>query len=167
MQPGKFEIRTATTEDVGLVLSFIKKLAVYERMRDHVEATEEKLLNTVFCENPCAEVVIAYADDRPVGFALFFQTYSTFLAKPGIYLEDLFVEEDARGNGYGKALLVHLARLAVQRNCGRLEWSVLDWNKPSIDFYESLGAKCQETWNLYRLTGTALTAVAETGPKLV
>lgn len=124
MQPGKFEIRTATTEDVGLVLSFIRKLAVYERLLDQVEATEEKLLNTVFCEKPCAEVVIAYADDRPVGFALFFQTYSTFLAKPGIYLEDLFVDEDARGNGYGKALLVYLAQLAVQRNCGRLEWSV-------------------------------------------
>lgn len=157
----KFKIVPATNDDVSIVLQFIKKLAEYEKLLDKVEATEQKLMETLFAEKPCAEVVIGYENDVPVGFALFFQTYSTFLAKPGIYLEDLFVNEESRGNGYGKSLLVHLAKLAVERNCGRLEWSVLDWNQPSIDFYESLGAKNQDTWNLYRLTGQDLINVAE------
>ena len=157
----ELEIKKATSNDVSIVLSYIKKLAHYERLLDHVTATEQKLLETIFSDSPCAEVVIAYYRGEPVGFALFFQTYSTFLAQPGIYLEDLFVDEDQRGKGFGKALLVYLAKLAVERDCGRLEWSVLDWNKPSIDFYESLGAKNQNTWNLYRLTGKNLIALAE------
>ena len=160
MNESNLEIRVATAADVEIVLSYIKKLAEYERLLDHVQATEQKLLDTIFCDKPCAEVVIAFCDNEPVGFALFFQTYSTFLAQPGIYLEDLFVDQDQRGKGFGKALLVYLAKLAVDRGCGRLEWSVLDWNKPSIEFYESLGAKNQDTWNLYRLTGDGLLSLA-------
>jgi GNAT superfamily N-acetyltransferase len=135
-------------------------LADYEKLRDQCHATAADLERHLFGEKPRAEVVLAEWEGRVVGFALFFHTFSTFLAKPGIYLEDLFVEPELRGKGIGKALLRHLARLALVRGCGRLEWSVLDWNEPSIRFYESLGASRQAEWFAYRLTGTALEELA-------
>ena len=156
----EFEIKSATLADVPLILSFIKKLAEYEKLSHLVTATEEGLRETLFGERRYAETVIAYYQNEPVGFALFFHNFSTFLGKPGIYLEDLFVDVEQRGKGFGKALLVHLAKLAQERDCGRLEWSVLNWNQPSIDFYESLGAKPMDEWTIYRLTGEALEKLA-------
>ena len=153
-------IRTATEADVPLILDFIKALAEYERLADRVVATEETVRNTLFGHPRFAEVLIAESDGEPVGFALFFHNYSTFLAQPGIYLEDLFVKPEARGKGFGKALLARLAAIAKSRHCGRLEWAVLNWNQPSIDFYESLGAKVMDEWKVYRLTGEALDALA-------
>lgn len=150
-------IRKATIEDSNLILDFIIQLAQYEKLEHEVVATVETIKETLFCSQPAAEVVIGYADKTPVGFALFFTNYSTFLAKAGIHLEDLFVLESERGKGYGKQLLTYLAQLAVSRNCGRLEWSVLDWNTPAIDFYKSLGAKLMEEWSTFRLAGEALT----------
>jgi GNAT superfamily N-acetyltransferase len=157
-----FEIKPATIEDVPLILSFIKKLAVYERLEHEAVATEEILRETIFGERREAEVVIGYYQNKPVCFALFFHSFSTFLGRPGIYLEDLFVDEEQRGKGFGKALLVHLAQLAVERNCGRLEWAVLNWNEPAIRFYQSLGARPMDEWTVYRLTGETLTALANT-----
>jgi GNAT superfamily N-acetyltransferase len=157
-----FEIKPATVEDVPLILSFIKKLAVYERLEHEAVATEEILRETIFGERREAEVVIGYYQNKPVCFALFFHSFSTFLGRPGIYLEDLFVDEEQRGKGFGKALLVYLAQLAVARNCGRLEWAVLNWNEPSIKFYQSLGARPMDEWTVYRLTGETLTALANT-----
>ncbi|MBU2491510.1 MAG: GNAT family N-acetyltransferase [Bacteroidetes bacterium] len=156
----KFLIKKAVKEDASTILFFIKQLAEYENMSVDVTATAEKLEDTLFGKNSNAECVIGYYENKPVGFALFFQNYSTFLAKPGIYLEDLFVLPEMRGKGFGKLLLKHLAQLAVQRNCGRLEWSVLDWNTPAIDFYKSLEAKPMEEWTVFRLTGTSLTNLA-------
>ena len=153
-------IRTATEADVPLILYFIKALAEYERLADRVVATEDKVRSTLFGHPRFAEVLIAEEGSEAVGFALFFHNYSTFLAQPGIYLEDLFVKPEARGRGYGKALLARLATIARSRNCGRLEWAVLNWNKPSIDFYESLGAKPMNEWTVYRLTGDALDNLA-------
>lgn len=153
-------IRTATEVDIPLILEFIKALAEYERLADRVVATEEKLRATLFGHPRFAEVLIGESDGEPVGFALFFHNYSTFLAQPGIYLEDLFVKPEARGRGFGKALLARLAAIAKSRNCGRLEWAVLNWNQPSIDFYESLGAKVMDEWNVYRLAGDALDKLA-------
>lgn len=158
--PKDFEIRPATEGDAPLILSFIKKLAVYERLADKVTATEDILRETLFGKRRYAEVVIGYHLDEPVGFALFFHNYSTFLGKPGIYLEDLFVDEEHRGKGFGKALLVYLARLTKERNCGRLEWAVLDWNEPSINFYKALGAAPMNEWMVFRLTGDALDNLA-------
>ena len=151
-------LRSATAADVPLILSFIRALADYEKLSHEVEASEEKLRATLFPTNgrPAAECVLAFADAQPAGFALFFTTYSTFLAKPGIWLEDLFVKPELRGRGVGKALVLHLAKLANERGCGRLEWSVLDWNQPAIDFYEALGAKRMTQWQICRLTGAAL-----------
>jgi GNAT superfamily N-acetyltransferase len=157
-----FEIKSATIEDVPLILSFIKKLAVYERLAHEAVATEEILRETLFGERRYAEVIIGYYQHKPVCFALFFHSFSTFLGRPGIYLEDLFVDEEQRGKGFGKALLVYLAQLAVARNCGRLEWAVLNWNEPSIKFYQSLGARPMDEWTVYRLTGETLTALANT-----
>jgi GNAT superfamily N-acetyltransferase len=157
-----FEIKPATIEDVPLILSFIKKLAVYERLAHEAVATEEILRETLFGERRYAEVVIGYYQNKPVCFALFFHSFSTFLGRPGIYLEDLFVDEEQRGKGFGKALLVYLAQLAVARNCGRLEWAVLNWNEPAIRFYQSLGARPMDEWTVYRLTGETLTALANT-----
>jgi GNAT superfamily N-acetyltransferase len=159
--PENFEIKLATVEDTSLILSFVKKLAVYERLEHEVTATDAVLRETLFGERRYAEVILAYRGGEPVGFALFFHNYSTFLGKPGIYLEDLYVDEQHRGNGYGKALLVHLARLAKERNCGRLEWAVLDWNEPSIKFYKSLGARSMDEWNVFRLTGETLDRLAD------
>lgn len=147
--------RMAQPEDTALILHFIRELAVYEKMEDQVIATEELLTEWLF-EKQKAEVVIGEAEGKPVGFALFFHNFSTFLGRAGIYLEDLFVEPSERGKGYGKALLTHLAQLAVERGCGRLEWSCLDWNQPSIDFYLSMGAERMDDWTTYRLTGEKL-----------
>jgi GNAT superfamily N-acetyltransferase len=151
-------IRTATDGDVPLILAFIRDLAIYEKLLPTVEATEERLRATLFpaAGAPAAECVLAFSGDAPAGFAIFFANYSTFLAKPGLYLEDLFVKPELRGRGIGKALLVHLARLANQRGCGRMEWSVLNWNQPAIEFYESLGARRLHDWTICRLTGAEL-----------
>jgi GNAT superfamily N-acetyltransferase len=155
-------IERATEQDVPLILRLIKELAVYERMAADVTATEDGLRATLFGARPAAEVVIARVGGRPAGFALFFHNYSTFLGKPGLYLEDLFVVPEFRGHGYGRELLQHLARIAVERGCGRFEWSVLDWNEPAIGFYEKLGARAMEDWTIFRVTGDALTALAAT-----
>ena len=154
------EIRSATEEDVPLILYFIKALAEYERLADRVVATEEMIRRTLFGNPRFAEVIIAEEDHEPAGFALFFHNYSTFLAAPGIYLEDLFVKPEARGRGYGKALLARLARIAKERQCCRVEWAVLDWNEPSINFYRGIGAKSLDDWKIFRLTGDALDALA-------
>lgn len=148
-------IRPAAAPDVPLILSFIRQLAEYEKLAHQCAATEEQLHSTLF-ETKFAEVLIAESDGQPAGFALFFPNYSTFLAKPGLYLEDLFVDPAHRGRGIGKALLLHLARLANQRGYGRVEWSVLDWNEPAIGFYRSLGAVPMDEWTVFRLTGSAL-----------
>ena len=156
-----FEIRIATEADVPLILSFIRALADYEKLADRVIATEDSVRQTLFGNPRFAEVLIAEEDANPVGFALFFHNYSTFLARPGVYLEDLFVKPEARGRGYGKALLARLAEIARERNCGRVEWAVLDWNEPSIAFYRSLGAVSLDDWRMFRLTGPALDALAD------
>ena len=147
-----FEIRPATEDDVPLILYFIRALAEYERLLDRVVADAEKLRRTLFGNPRFAEVIIGEEDGEPVGFALFFHNYSTFLAAPGIYLEDLFVKPEHRGKGYGKALLARLAHIAKERECGRLEWAVLEWNKPSINFYRSLGAVMLDDWRIFRLS---------------
>ncbi len=152
----ELEIVKAEMEDVPVVLSFIRKLAEYEKLSHEVTADENALRQYLFGERPAAEVLLAVLRGRAVGFALFFTTFSTFLARPGIYLEDLYIDVDQRGKGIGKALLRHLARLTEERGYGRLEWAVLDWNAPSIAFYKSLGAKPLEEWTTYRLTGEAL-----------
>jgi len=153
-------IRTATAADIPQILAFIRALAEYEKLLDACVATEDALRQTLFGKHPYAEILIADYNGAPAGFALFFHNYSTFLAKPGIYLEDLFVDPAFRGKGIGKALLTKLAALAVERNCGRLEWSVLDWNEPSIGFYKSLGAVPMDEWTMFRLTGDALANLA-------
>jgi GNAT superfamily N-acetyltransferase len=158
-----FRIERATERDVPLVLRLIKELAEYERMSDQVIATEAGLRETLFGARPSAEVLVGYAGDEPAGFALFFHNYSTFLAKPGLYLEDLFVVPAFRGRGYGKALLARLAQIAIERDCGRFEWSVLDWNEPAIGFYKKLGATPMEEWTIFRVTGPALARLAHDG----
>jgi GNAT superfamily N-acetyltransferase len=153
------DIRAATSRDVPLILDFIRGLAEYERMLDQVEATAERLRASLFPAGggtPEAHCVIGSVDGTPAGFALYFFNYSTFLARPGLYLEDLFVRPEHRGAGLGKALLLHLAALAHERGCGRMEWAVLDWNEPAIGFYESLGARRLREWQLCRLDGQAL-----------
>lgn len=150
-----FTIRKAEENEAGLVLEFIKKLAVYEKMIDEVEADETTIHNSLFVKKD-AEVVFGCEDGVPVGFALFFHNFSTFVGRKGLYLEDLFVIPEKRGLGYGKALLLHLARLAKERNCGRMEWVCLDWNTPSINFYKSLGAKPMDDWTIYRLDERSL-----------
>ncbi|HLJ73939.1 MAG TPA: GNAT family N-acetyltransferase [Thermoanaerobaculia bacterium] len=158
------EIREATEADVPLILQFIKDLAEYERLAHKVVASEEGLRRTLFGNPRFAEVVLAREDGEDVGFALFFHNYSTFLGSPGIYLEDLFVKPSMRGRGIGKALLGHLAHLATERGCGRVEWAVLDWNAPSIEFYKSIGAAPLDDWIIFRLTGEALTRLAALRP---
>jgi GNAT superfamily N-acetyltransferase len=159
----ELEIRAATEEDVPLILSLIKELAEYERLSHEVVATEEALRDSLFGERPVAEVLIGHLGDEPVGFALFLHNFSTFLGKPGIYLEDLYVRPEFRGAGIGRALLVHLARLARERGCGRVEWSVLDWNEPAIGFYKKIGASPVSGWTVYRVTGEALDDMAARG----
>ena len=158
--PSELSISSATEQDVPEILTFIKALAEYERMADAVVATEEGLRRSLFGPRPCAECVIARWGEEPAGFALFFHNFSTFLARPGIYLEDLFVYPEFRGKGIGRALLKHLARLAGERDCGRLEWSVLDWNESAIGFYKSIGAAPLDDWTLFRLRGDALSQLA-------
>ncbi|MBN8587883.1 MAG: GNAT family N-acetyltransferase [Rhodothermia bacterium] len=156
MSAPTFIIRSATPQDIPVILRFITELADYEKLRHEVVATEAALQHSLFGERPYAEVVLALEADIPVGFALFFHNYSTFLAQPGIYLEDLFVLSEHRGKGYGEALLRYLAQLAVSRSCGRLEWSVLDWNEPAISFYKKLGAVSMDEWTTFRVTGEHL-----------
>ena len=153
-------LRPATVADVALVLAFIRDLAEYERLAHEVVATEPLLRETLFGERPGAEVVIAELDGEPVGFALFFHNFSTFLGRPGLYLEDLFVRPAARGHGVGRALLARLAAIAVARGCGRFEWAVLDWNEPAIGFYRRLGAVPLDDWTVQRVTGEALHRLA-------
>lgn len=160
MPAGTTRIRPAGEADVPLILRFIRELAEYERLLDEVVATEASLRATLFGPRPAAEVVIAEEDGAPVGFALFFHNYSTFLARPGLYLEDLYVRPEARGRGTGRALLAHLARLARERGCGRLEWWVLDWNESAVRFYRSLGARPMDEWTVFRLTGPDLARLA-------
>ncbi|MCQ2318792.1 MAG: GNAT family N-acetyltransferase [Bacteroidales bacterium] len=150
-----FTIRKAEENEAGLVFEFIKKLAVYEKMIDEVEADEATIHDSLFVKKD-AEVVFGCEDGVPVGFALFFHNFSTFVGRKGLYLEDLFVIPEKRGLGYGKALLLHLARLAKERHCGRMEWVCLDWNTPSINFYKSLGAKPMDDWTIYRLDERSL-----------
>lgn len=145
-------IREATEADVPLILRFIRELADYEKLPHECVATEAQVRATLFGERRYAEVVIAEEDGEPAGFALFFHNYSTFLARPGIYLEDLYVRPEFRGRGTGRALLAHLQELARQRNCGRVEWAVLNWNEPAIRFYKSLGARPMDEWTVFRLT---------------
>jgi len=159
-------IRFGQPDDVPTILGLIKGLAEYERLSHEMVGTEELLREHLFGERPYIEVLIAEVDGRAVGFALFFHSYSTFLTRPGIYLEDLFVLPEERGRGYGKALLTALGRLAVERNCGRLEWSVLDWNEPSIQFYRSLGAVGMDEWTINRVTGEALEKLAGMAPEI-
>ena len=154
------EVRPAGQADVPLVLAMIRELAEYERLPHEAVATEELLREHLFGERPAADVLIAALDGQPVGFALFFQTFSTFLGRPGIYLEDVFVRPEFRGRGVGRALLRQVARRAVERNCGRLEWSVLDWNEPAIGFYKKLGAVPMSEWTTFRVTGSALEKLA-------
>ena len=155
-----FEIRPAGVADVPLILSFIKKLAEYERLAHEVVATEESLRKTLFNSRKTAEVAIGCFQNTAIGLVLFFHSYSTFLGRPGLYIEDLFVDEPYRGRGFGTALLRYVARLAVERNCGRIEWSVLDWNKPAIDFYAKLGAVPMSHWTVFRVTGQSLVNLA-------
>lgn len=157
-------LRAATADDVALVLAFIRELADYERLAHEVVATEDDLARTLFCAAPAAEVVLAEWDGVAVGFALFFPSYSTFLARSGLYLEDLFVRPSHRGRGIGLALLRHLAGLCIERGYGRFEWSVLDWNEPAIGFYRGVGAEPLSDWTRFRLTGDALAALARGGP---
>lgn len=155
-----FEIRKASIKDVPLILAFIKELASYEKLSHEVVATEANLKQFLFSERPSAEVLIAYLDDVPVGFALFFHNFSTFLGRPGIYLEDLYVKPEVRGQGIGQKMLSYLAKLAKERNCGRLEWWVLDWNETAINFYKRIGAKPMDEWTVFRLTCEALDELA-------
>ena len=156
-------IRPAAASDAALIVELIRGLAAYEKMLEHVETTEEAVRSTLFPSGgrrPDAFCVIGEVDGAAAGFALYFFTYSTFLARPGLYLEDLFVKPEFRGQGLGKGLLLHLARIAHDRGCGRMEWAVLDWNTPAIEFYESLGARRMTEWQLCRLTAEDLTVLA-------
>ncbi len=157
---GVFQIRAAEENDIKLILRFIAELGEYEKLGHEVVATEDKLLNTLFRQR-MAEVLIGECEGEPVGFALFFHNYSTFLGKAGIYLEDLYIKPEMRGKGFGRSMLKHLAKLAVERDCGRLEWACLDWNEPSICFYKGLGAKALDDWTVYRLSGDTLREMGE------
>jgi GNAT superfamily N-acetyltransferase len=155
-----FKLRLAVEDDIPLILHFIKSLAEYEKLSRQVTANEGFLMSNLFGDNPHAEVLIAENKSEPVGFALFFHNFSTFLGKPGLYLEDVYIKPEFRKKGFGTHILQFLAKLAVERGCGRFEWSVLDWNEPAIQFYESLAAKPQDEWTTYRLTGKALKILA-------
>jgi GNAT superfamily N-acetyltransferase len=162
MSHQKIEIRKAEERDVPLILHFIEELATYERLRDSCVATGSNLRATLFGPHPAAEVIFASLEGKEAGFALFFHNYSTFLAKRGLFLEDLFVLPEARGNGVGYSLLAALARIAIERDCGRLEWNVLTWNQLAIDFYTRIGAEPMEDWRTFRLTGDPLRTLATT-----
>ena len=156
-----FDIRAATKADVSIILSFIKKLADYEHLSHEVVASEETLRKTLFGRRRTAEVAIGYFNREPVGFVLYFHNYSTFLGRPGIYIEDLFIDEAFRRRGFGTALLCYVAGVANERRCGRLEWSVLDWNEPAINFYKKLGAVPMSEWTVFRVTGKELEKLAQ------
>jgi GNAT superfamily N-acetyltransferase len=156
-------IRRATPTDIAVILQMIRDLAEYERMSEHAVASEADMREALFGLHPAAEVLIAYAGDQPAGFALFFHTFSTFVGKRGLYLEDLFVKPAFRRRGIGRRLLAELARIAVERKCGRFEWAVLDWNQPAIEFYTSLGAVPLSEWTVFRVTGDALMRLADVG----
>jgi GNAT superfamily N-acetyltransferase len=153
-------IEPATETDIPTILDFIRKLAEYEKLSQEMKATEANLRQHLFGPDPAAEVILARLNDKPVGFALFFTTFSTFVGRPGIWLEDLFVLPENRRAGIGRALLRSVASIAVQRNCGRLEWSVLDWNKPAVELYQKLGATAMTDWTIQRVTGEALVRLA-------
>ncbi len=154
--PAQLQIRPAGEQDVPVIFGFIRALAEYEKLAHEVVTNEAQLRQMLFGPRPFAEVLIASTDTGAVGFALFFHTFSTFVGKPGLYLEDLFVNPEHRGKGYGKALMQHLAQLALERGCGRFEWSVLDWNTPSIEFYQRLGAQLMEDWTVCRMDRNAI-----------
>jgi GNAT superfamily N-acetyltransferase len=156
-----FEIRPARVEDVPVILELIRDLATYERAPREVTATEEQLVVVLFGEKPVAEVLLAFEGKSPVGFAVFFHNFSTWLGRPGLYLEDLFVKPEKRGKGYGRALLVELAKVARDRGCGRMEWAVLNWNEPAIKFYRALGAKPLDEWTVFRLTRDGIARLAQ------
>jgi len=157
------KIRAATREDVPIILQLIRDLAEYERAPGEVTATEEQLADVLFGERRAAEVLLAFENDAPVGFAVFFHNFSTWLGQPGLYLEDLFVKPEARGKGYGRSLLVHLAKIARDRGCGRMEWAVLDWNEPAIQFYRALGATPMDEWTVFRLKREGIIKLADGG----
>ena len=154
------QIRPARVEDVPVILELIRDLATYELAPDEVTATEEQLVDVLFGERPAAEVLLAFEGKSPVGFAVFFHNFSTWLGRPGLYLEDLFVKPEKRGKGYGRALLVELAKIACERGCGRMEWAVLDWNEPAMKFYRTLGAKPMDEWTVFRLTRDGIARLA-------
>jgi GNAT superfamily N-acetyltransferase len=153
-------IRPATVADVPIILELIRELATYERAPNEVTATEEQLVDVLFGPRPAAEVLLAFEQETPVGFAVFFHNFSTWLGRPGLYLEDLFVRPEQRGKGYGRALLVHLAKIAHERGCGRMEWAVLDWNEPAIQFYKKLGAAPLDEWTVFRLMRDGIAKLA-------
>jgi GNAT superfamily N-acetyltransferase len=155
-----FQIRPARVEDVPVILELIRDLATYERAPNEVTATEEQLVDVLFGQRPAAEVLLAFEEQSAVGFAVFFYNFSTWLGRPGLYLEDLFVKPEKRGKGYGRALLVELAKIARDRGCGRMEWAVLDWNEPAIKFYHTLGAKPMDEWTVFRLTRDGIAKLA-------
>jgi len=162
----KFNIRATNASDCALILTFIKELAEYEKLSHEVVATESQLQKTLFGEKPDAEVLIGEFENSPVAYALFFHNYSTFTGRPGIYLEDVYVKPEMRGRGFGKSIMQHIAKLAVARDCSRFEWSVLDWNEPSIKFYRSIGATAMKGWTVQRMDGNALTDFASSGEQL-
>src|SRR5216117_2874018 len=161
--PNEFMIRPARLEDVPIILQLIRDLATYERAPNEVTATEEQLVDVLFGEKPVAEVLLAFEGKSPVGFAVFFHNFSTWLGRPGLYLEDLFVKPEKRGKGYGRALLIELAKIERDRGCGRMEWAVLDWNEPAIKFYRALGAKPMHEWTVFRLTRDGIASLADSG----
>lgn len=161
MRMEKFTIRPATAADVPIILELIRALAEYERAPNDVVATEKILNETLFGKKPAAEVLLLFEMKNAVGFAVFFHNFSTWLGRPGLYLEDLFVRPEHRGKGYGRALLIELAKIARERNCGRMEWAVLDWNEPAIEFYRKLGAKFMDEWTVFRLTRDEIAKLAD------
>jgi len=160
--PSDFQIRPAGVEDVPIILQLIRDLATYERAPDEVVATEGELIDVLFGERRVAEVLLGFEEESPVGFAVYFYNFSTWLGRPGLYLEDLFVKPEKRGKGYGRALLVELAKIARHRGCGRMEWAVLDWNEQAIKFYRALGAKPMHEWTVFRLTREEIAKLADT-----
>src|SRR6266571_879985 len=164
MKTDNFAIRVAIVDDVPIILELIRALATYERAPNEVKATEEQLVDVLFGGKPAAEVLLAFENETAVGFAVFFHNFSTWLGRPGLYLEDLFVRQEDRGKGYGRALLIHLAKIARDRGCGRMEWAVLDWNEPAIEFYRKLGAKPMDEWTVFRLTRDGITKLADAAP---
>jgi GNAT superfamily N-acetyltransferase len=161
MKIKNFEIRPAIVKQTPLILKLIKELAIYEKLLDTVVTTEKDLKDSLFGKNKAAEVVIGYYKDKPVGYALYFYNYSSFEGRPGLYIEDIYVRQEHRGKGFGKAFLVYLARIARERKCSKMEWTVLDWNEPSIEFYRKLGAVPRDEWIIFRLTKDAVHKLAD------